>query len=326
MVKEEFYYDSRDEKSRLHAVRYMPDDADSIRGVIQIVHGMAEYVERYEEFARFMTDRGFVVTGEDHMGHGKSVAEGGKYGYFCERNPATVLIRDVHRLKKATKELYPDVPYVILGQSMGSFIVRNYLFRYGTGVDGAVIMGTGMKPKSVLVMSRMLVAVQKTILGSKRQGRLIDEIAFGNYNDHIFEPKTSYDWLTRDDEKVKQYIEDPLCGFVFTLNGFSALFELIFRLYRPENLGRMPKGLPIFLMSGDEDPVGEYGKGVRKTYISLRAVGLEDIKVKLYEGARHELLNETNREAVMQDICNWLEEKVLHEPGGGKRDRVWKLG
>ena len=143
MIKEEFYFDSRDGESRIHAVRYTPDDGN-VKGIVQVVHGMAEYVERYENLAEFLTARGILVTGEDHLGHGKSVAEGGTYGYFCEQDPATVVVRDVHRLKKITEESYPEVPYVILGHSMGSFITRNYLCRYGKGVDGAVIVGTGM--------------------------------------------------------------------------------------------------------------------------------------------------------------------------------------
>lgn len=316
MVKEEFYYHSRDKKSKLHAVRYTPDDKDDIRCIVQIVHGMAEHIERYEEFARFFTDRGFVVVGEDHMGHGKSVGEGGKYGYFCEQDPATVLVRDVHRLKKATAELYPNIPYIIVGHSMGSFITRNYMFRYGAGIDGAVIMGTGMQPKAVLVLSRMLAAVQGMLLGSGKKGKLLDKLAFGSYNRRIDNPATPFDWLSRDGERVEQYLNDPMCGFVFTINGFATLFELISRLYHSENLERIPKKLPVFLVSGDADPVGDYGKGVRKAYISLRAVGLEDLKVKLYEGGRHELLNETNRQDVMQDIYSWIEKKVLYEKAG----------
>lgn len=316
MVKEEFYYDSRDKKSRLHAVRYTPDDKDNIRCIVQIVHGMAEYVERYEEFARFLTDRGFVVVGEDHMGHGKSVDGEGRYGYFCEQDPATVLVRDVHRLKKATAALFPNIPYVMVGHSMGSFITRNYMFRYGAGIDGAVIMGTGMQPKAVLVLSRFLAAVQGIIFGSEKKGKLLDKLAFGSYNRHVTNPQTPFDWLSRDAERVNQYLNDPMCGFVFTINGFQTLFELISRLCHPENLERIPKKLPVFLLSGDADPVGDYGKGVRKAYISLRAVGLEDIKVKLYEGGRHELLNETNRQDVMQDVYNWIEKKVLHGKAG----------
>lgn len=313
MVKEEFYYDSRDRKSRLHAVRYTPDDKDSIRCIVQIVHGMAEYVERYEEFAEFLTERGFVVVGEDHMGHGKSVGKDGKYGYFCEQDPATVLVRDVHRLKKATAELYPNIPYVIMGHSMGSFITRNYMFRYGARIDGAVIMGTGMQPQAVLALSKALAAVQAMLLGPGREGKLLDKLAFGSYNRRIENPRTSFDWLSRDGERVKQYLKDPLCGFVFTINGFETLFELISRLHHPENLERIPKKLPVFLLSGDADPVGDYGKGVRKACISLRKVGLENIKIKLYEGGRHELLNETNRQEVMQDIYSWIEKKVLQD-------------
>ena len=311
MVKEEFYYDSRDGKSRLHAVRYTPDREDDIRCVLQIVHGMAEYIERYEEFADYMTQRGFVVTGEDHMGHGESVGKAGLYGYFCEQDPATVLVRDVHRLKKATQALYPNVPYVILGHSMGSFITRNYMFRYGTGINAAIIMGTGMQPPLVLAASRAVAGIQKAFCGSEHVSRLIDKLAFGNYNKMIPDAKTPMDWLSRDSERVDKYIADPMCGFTFTVNGFSTLFELISRLHNPENLERIPKKLPVLMISGDADPVGDYGKGVRKAYDSLHGVGLENMQLKLYEGARHELLNETNRAEVMSDILEWLEKTIL---------------
>lgn len=311
MVKEELYFNSQDKKSRIHGVRYTPDDKECIRCVVQIVHGMAEYIERYEEFARFLTDRGFVVVGEDHLGHGKSVGRNGKYGYFCQQDPATVLVRDVHRLKKATAALYPDVPYVILGHSMGSFIVRNYMFRYGTGIDAALVMGTGMQHRAVLALSRAVAALQGKVFGPEKKGKMVDKLAFGFYNRRIEDPKTPFDWLSRDGERVAQYLNDPMCGFVFTINGFQALFELISRLHRPENLQRIPKDMPVFLLSGDADPVGGYGKGVKKAYDSLRRAGLEDIRIKLYEGGRHELLNETNRREVMEDIYGWIEKKVL---------------
>lgn len=311
MVKEEFYYDSRDGRSKLHAVRYEPDSTEDIRCVVQIVHGMAEYIERYEEFAEFLTERGCVVAGEDHMGHGKSVGKTGKYGYFCEQDPATVLVRDVHRLKKATQALYPNVPYVIMGHSMGSFIARNYMFRYGTGINAAIIMGTGMQPPAVLRASRLTAGIQKLFCGPEHISRLIDKLAFGCYNKEIENPRTDFDWLSRDNERVDRYLADPMCGFVFTVNGFSTLFELITRLHRQENLERIPKKLPVLMISGDADPVGDYGKGVRRAYESILAAGVEDVRLKLYEGGRHELLNETNRDEVMNDIFAWLEEKVL---------------
>lgn len=314
MVKEEFYYDSRDGKSKLHAVRYVPENLNDIRGVVQIVHGMSEYVERYEEFARFLTERGLVVTGEDHMGHGKSVGKDGRLGYFCEQDPATVLVRDVHRLKKATQADFPGVPYVILGHSMGSFITRNYMFRYGTGISAAIVMGTGMQSRPLLLLSKCFGRLQQAVLGAEHVSRLMDKMAFGSYNKEISNPKTPFDWLSRDEARVEQYMEDPLCGFVFTVNGFRTLFELISRLHRSENLDRMPKKLPVLLISGDADPVGDYGKGVYKAYNSLRTAGLENVSLKLYEGGRHELLNETNRDEVQRDIYEWIERTVLKQP------------
>lgn len=313
MTKSEFYFDSRDGKSRLHAVRWTPDTQAAVVCVVQIVHGMAEYVERYEEFAEFLTDRGIVVTGEDHLGHGRSVGENGRFGYFCEQDPATVLVRDVHRLKKMTQELYPDVPYVILGHSMGSFITRNYMCRYGTGIAAAVVMGTGMQSVAALKLSKAVVRVQGFFCGAAHVSRLIDKLAFGSYNRRIGQPRTSCDWLSRDGERVDKYINDPMCGFVFTVNGFSALFELISRLYSPKNLERIPKGLPTFMVSGTGDPVGGYGKGVQRAYDSLLKCGMKNLELKLYEGGRHELLNETNRGEVMQDVYDWIERAVLRQ-------------
>lgn len=313
MTKQEFYFDSRDGKSRIHAVRWTPDAEDAAVCVVQIVHGMAEYAERYEEFAEFLTDRGIVVTGEDHLGHGKSVGEKGACGYFCEQDPATVLVRDVHRLKKMTQELYPDVPYVILGHSMGSFIARNYMCRYGTGIAAAVIMGTGMQSMALLWLSKAAAWIQKLFCGSAHVSRLIDRVAFGGYNRRIENARTPYDWLSRDAERVDRYIADPMCGFVFTVNGFSALFELISRLRKRENLERIPGNLPVYMTSGTDDPVGGYGKGVQKAYDSLKDAGLENIELKLYEGGRHELINETNRVQVMQDIYEWLKKTVLRQ-------------
>lgn len=305
MKKEEFYFDSRDNDTKLHAVRWMPD-SENVAGIVQIVHGMAEYVERYEELAAYLTDRNFVVTGEDHLGHGKSVPEGGQQGYFCEQDPATVVVRDVHRLKKMTQELYPGVPYFILGHSMGSFIARNYICRYGTGIDGALILGTGMQSAGLLLASKTVAAIEGAFRGQRHVSRMMDKAAFGAYNRRIAEKRTDYDWLSRDAERVDAYIADPDCGFVFTVNGFKTLFELISRAKKPENLRKIPAELPIFMASGAEDPVGNYGKGVEKAYRSLQGVGVRDLTLKLYPEDRHELMNELDREQVMADIAEWL--------------------
>lgn len=310
MKKEEFYFDSRDGVHKLHAVRYLPEQVE-ITCVLQIVHGMAEYIERYEEFAEYLTDRGVVVTGEDHLGHGKSVAGGEPFGYFCGQDPATVVVRDVHRLKKMTQELYPSVPYVILGHSMGSFILRNYLCRYGTGIAGAVIMGTGMQPPGLIRISKLAAAVQRLFCGDRHMSRLLDRAAFGSYNRRIENPKTPFDWLSRSSESVERYMADPLCGFTFTVNGFRTLFELISRIQKRGNLEKVPRTLPLLMISGTADPVGDYGEGVRRAHKSLKAAGVQDICLKLYSDSRHELLNETNKNVVMQDIYDWLQNTIL---------------
>ncbi len=309
MKKEEFYFPSRDNRTKIHALRWTPE-TDRPVCIVQIVHGMAEYADRYEEFARFLTDRGVVVTGEDHLGHGKSAVEGKNYGYFCEQDPATVVVRDVHRLKKMTQEAYPGVPYILLGHSMGSFIVRNYLCRYGSGIDGALILGTGMQPAALLAVSKLTAGIQKLFYGDNHISRLIDRGAFGAYNKKIPSPNTAMDWLSRDEAKVKEYMEDPLCGFTFTVNGFSTLFTLISRIRKKENLEKIPKNLPVHFASGDADPVGNYGKGVRAAYDSLKKAGMNQLSLKLYESDRHELLNEKDRGQVMEDLWQWIEKTV----------------
>ena len=306
--KEEFTFDSRDGKTKIHAVRWVPEG--KVVCIVQIIHGMAEYIERYEELAQYLGEKGILVTGDDHLGHGKSVGEDGAYGYFCEQDPATVVVRDVHRLKKMTQEEYPGIPYVILGHSMGSFILRNYLFRYGTGIQGAIVCGTGSQPKTLVKVSKMIAALQGVFLGQKHVAKMIDNLAFGSYNKKIPDAKTSVDWLCTEEGVVDAYVKDELCGFTFTVNGFMTLFTLLDRLNREENLRAMPKNLPVHFIAGDMDPVGNYGEGVKKAYEDFQKVGMERISLKLYAGDRHELLNEKDKFKVYEDIYPWIMDRV----------------
>lgn len=306
--KEEFTFDSRDGQSKIHAVRWVPEG--KVVCILQIVHGMAEYVERYEDLAQYLGEKGILVTGDDHLGHGKSVSENGTYGYFCDQDPATVVVRDVHRLKKMTQEEYPGIPYVILGHSMGSFILRNYLFRYGTGIQGAIICGTGSQPKALVKFCKLLTAVQGAFLGQKHVAKMIDRMAFGSYNKKMPDAKTTFDWLCTDSSVVEAYVNDKLCGFTFTVNGFKTLFTLLDRLNQEENLNVMPKTLPVYFIAGDMDPVGDYGNGVKKAYEDFSKIGMERITLKLYAGCRHELLNETIKQQVYEEIYPWIMERV----------------
>ena len=303
-MKREFQYPSRDGVTQIHAIEWEPEG--EIHAVMQLCHGMVEFIDRYDAFAKYLNEHGIYVVGHDHLGHGKSVSEGGSFGYFCEQDPATVVVRDVHRLKKITEEQHPQVPYIILGHSMGSFIARNYLCRYGSGIDGAVIVGTGMQSSGLIFASKAMAGIQKLFCGSKHVSHFIDKAAFGGYNKRIDSPRTSSDWLSRNTDNVDRYIADELCGFTFTVNGFQTLFELIRRLQKQENLEKVPQNLPILMVSGAEDPVGDYGKGVHKACNSLKRAGVKNITVKLYENDRHELLNEDDAETAMEDIWQWI--------------------
>ncbi|MDE6386992.1 MAG: lysophospholipase [Lachnospiraceae bacterium] len=307
--KEEFYFDSRDGEHKIHAIRWIPETEKPVC-ILQIVHGMSEYIDRYDDFATYLAQKGILVVGDDHLGHGKSVNSGEPYGYFCKEDAPTVLVRDEHRLKKMMQEKYPGVPYIILGHSMGSFITRNYLMRYGSGINGALIVGTGMQSKPVLMCARALAAIEKVFCGEKHVSKLVDKAAFGVYNKKIEAPKTSFDWLSRNEDNVRKYIDDPLCGFIFTVNGFQTLFKLIYNLHDTEKLKKMPANLPIFFLSGADDPVGNYGRSVEKVYQSFREIGMENVQMKLYPKDRHELLNEVDKEDVYGDIYRWILQRI----------------
>lgn len=306
MKKEELFYSSRDEKTKIQAFRYEPEGVEPW-AILQIVHGMAEHVERYEPLAKFLTDRGIIVTGENHLGHGKSVSEDGKHGYFCRRDPATVVVRDVHRLKKMNQEKYPGLPYFIMGHSMGSFITRNYLGRYGSGIDGAIIMGSGIMPNALTVSTQSFMKFLRMFFGGKHISKVCDKLAFGSYNARITNPRTAFDWLSCDEVQVDKYMADPWCGFTFTLNGMITLMELIKRAHSDDYVNKIPKQIPLFIVAGEEDPVGNYGEVVPGLKAIYDAKGIENVEAKSYAGARHEILNENCKEEVMEDIYTWLQ-------------------
>ena len=307
--KEEFYFDSRDGEHKIHSIRWVPEH-DKPVCVLQIIHGMTEHIDRYDGFAQYMAGKGILVVGDDHLGHGKSVRPGEPYGYFCKEDAATVLVRDEHRLKKMTQEQYQGVPYIILGHSMGSFIARNYLIRYGSGIDGAVIMGTGMQSKIQLAAARALAGIQILFCGPKHVSKLIDKLAFGMFNKRIEAPKTPSDWLCSNEESVKRYRQDPMCNFTFTANGFQTLMKLIWNLHDVEKLKKMPRQLPVFFVAGEEDPVADYGRAVKQVYESFLQLGMERVQMKLYPGDRHEILHETDRAEVYADIYRWILQSV----------------
>ena len=305
-VKQEFTFLSGDGKTDVHAVRWLPDNGD-YRAVFQISHGMIEFIERYEPFAAFLADKGYMVVGHDHLGHGKTAKTPEDWGYFADGESPEILIRDMNKLRTLSQE--PDKPYFMLGHSMGSFYARQYLCEWGDELDGAIIMGTGYQPKALVQLARTICRVLAVFHGWHYRSKLVARLSFLGYNKGL-EGRTAHDWLNRDPVEVDRYRADERCTFIFTLNAYYSMFSGILRLYDPALLARVPKDLPLLFLAGDADPVGEQGAGVKRAVKSLLDAGVKNIEVKLYPSARHELLVELNREEVFADIGDWLERRL----------------
>lgn len=296
---------SSDGVHSLKVLTWIPEG--QIKAVVQISHGMIEHMERYREFAEFLCKEGYLVVGNDHLGHGASVEKEEELGYFAKQGKSAVPVEDLHLITGKVKEEYPGVPYFLLGHSMGSFLARRYCMTYGQELDGAIFLGTGTQPSLVLAYGKLVAGITKLFRGDRHRSRLIKYSAFGSYLSHIENPKTASDWLSRDEERVKQYRDDKLCRFDFTVNGYDTLFDVISYIQKSENIQKLPKDLPILILSGEEDPVGAYGKGPRKVYQSYLDHGLTNVQLKMYPEDRHELLHELDRQQVFQDILSFLE-------------------
>ncbi len=303
--KEEFEYKSRDNKTMIHAQKWIPEEEPI--AIFQIIHGMQEFIDRYDDYATFMAEHGLLVIGNDMLGHGGSVHEGDTFGYFCEDDPATVLVRDAHHLKKIVQKEYPNLPVIVLGHSFGSFILRDFLRRYGNGIDGAIIQGGGVQDLNKLKIAKVIGKTIQAVKGPKYRSKLINNLAFGHYLDRIPNPRTPSDWLSHNEANIDAYLANPMNNFMFTVNGFLTLGELVTRTQNPELLENIPKDLPILVTSGKEDPVGDYGVATEKMFHMLQDDHhLINMELKLYDGMRHELQNEPNHQVVYDDQLAWI--------------------
>ncbi len=305
-MRTDIWYDSKG-AGKIHACRWVPEGEP--RAILQIVHGIAEFVERYDDFARFLTAQGFLVVAEDHMGHGQSINGDGIQGYF--HGGWFTAVEDTMQLMKDTQTAWPDVPYILFGHSMGSFMARTILCKYpDSGIRAAIICGTGWQPAFALPA---LVKVMEQVCkksGETKPNEKLQNLIFGSYNKKVEHPRTPYDWLTRDAKIVDAYIAHPLCGFTASAGLLRDMMTGICYIEQKKNLAAMNKALPVFFIAGSDDPVGPYGKGVRQAGEAFRKAGMEDVSVKLYPLCRHEILNEINKEEVYQDVLNWIESKI----------------
>ena len=314
-------YPSADGKTAIRALLWEPDAAEQpegsepseglrysdVRGIVQVVHGMSEHVVRYAHFAKFLVESGFVVCANDHVGHGESVSDAQEdLGHMPARDGAEVLVRDVHALRGIMQARFgSEVPYVMFGHSMGSFIARKYISEHGEGLAAAVLCGTGQQAAALSMagnawpMRSRVCAENATKAGScipwptapiRRPSKT----------------RVDFDWLSTDPAQVDAYINDSECGQMFTVGGYATLTALTGEVVRAESASKVPKVLPLLFIAGGGDPVGDCGRGVRKAAEEYRNAGVQSVETKIYAGMRHEILNEPGRARVMADVEAWL--------------------
>ena len=303
----DFYYPSYG-KGMIHGCRW--DPVGKPIGVVQIVHGVAEHVGRYDHFAEYLANLGFLVVAQDHMGHGGSIGEEGVRGYMD--GGWFKAVADVYRLLGHMQLECPDVPYIVLGHSMGSFLVRSLLCKYPRcGISAAILSGTAWMHRGVLNSGIAAATMVGKRNGFDQPSAMLNSMMFGGYNKRVEHKRTAFDWLTRDDKIVDAYIADPLCGFTVTAGLARDMLTGLKYIQEPENLERMNTDLPGLFIAGNADPVGNYGEGVRKTANAFARAGMENVSMRLYPLCRHEVLNELNREEVYGHIVQWLQRQGI---------------
>ena len=291
-------------KGEIRGLRWEPEG--EVKAVVQIVHGIAEHVQRYDHFASFLADNGILVVAQDHMGHGRSIEGGSTKGYFTGGWFAAV--EDTYRLLQDTRDEFPHVPYILLGHSMGSFIARTILCKYpDSGIAGAIISGTAWMGGAIVTAGHALASLICKFRDEKLPSDTLQGMMFGGYNKRIEHPRTKSDWLTRDEAIVDAYEADPDCGFVTSAGLLRDMLVGLKFIHNKNNLMRMEHKLPVLFLSGEEDPVGGYGVGVRAAAEAFQTAGMRHVSLRLYPQGRHEMLNELNRDEVYGHILSWIE-------------------
>ena len=298
---------STDSKNNLNVIIWETEKEPI--GVLQIVHGMAEYIDRYDNFAKYMTEHGFNVIGHDHLGHGHSVSDERDYGFFAEENGDKIIIEDMHSVTQYAREKWEELPNFILGHSMGSFCLRQYLTKYSNDVFGAIIMGTGWIPSAAALLGKTIATNTCKSKGSHTVNPLLIKLTIEPYNKPFAPARTNCDWLSRDEKQVDLYVNDKLCGFDFTAGAYKDFFTVLEKIAKNRQLIGMRKSLPILITSGSVDPVGGK-KACEKLNAQYKRCGIDDVTLKLWENDRHEILNELDKSDVYQYIYNWLKSKI----------------
>lgn len=316
IMQEPISFASTDTETTIRGYIWHDESCAKPRGIVQIAHGMAEHIGRYDDFARFLASKGFIVGGYDHLAHGDSVSDDVPWGGFDPRDGANHLIEDVHRMRSLMLARTPaGLPYFVFGHSMGSYIMRDYIARHGEGLAGAILCGTGYIAPIVSKAGNALARAMSAIRGKNYKSKLLDHMGVGAFNKVIDDARTEADWISASQENVDRYLADEKSGFMFPAGGYATLTALTREACSPATIQAVPHGLPLLFIAGAEDPVGSMGEGVRKVAAMMQEAGVQDVEVEIYAGMRHEILNEDDHMRVYDDVAAWLDK---HVDGGSK--------
>lgn len=307
MALSNFYFKDKFDKD-IHVYKWTPEDS-KIKGVVQIAHGMAEHAGRYDDFAKFLNENGYIVYADDHRGHGKTSPN--ELGYMGEGDVFHIMVDNLKDLTDIIKKENPKLPLFLLGHSMGSFISLRYSELYGTELKALILSGSNGKQNLKFSFGALIAKMEMKTKGPKAPATIMDKLSFGNFNSNFKPNRTNSDWLTRNTEEVDKYIKDSMCGTIHSTSYFYYLLKGLKNNYKYENLNKIPKNLPILLVAGKNDPVGLMGQGVKRLQASLKDVGIKKVNMILYNNARHEILNEINKEEVYSDILEFLDRNKI---------------
>ena len=308
LIKEKFSFKSSNGTNTVNGF-VIRKEQPPYKAIVQISHGMKEHTGRYEEYMNFMAENGYVVVSHDHIGHGMSVNDKSELGYFAPKDGYLHILNDLATTAGRIRKNFPQLKLILFGHSMGSFYARVFAAKYPHLIDGAIISGTGGK-NPLAAPGKILIDLFIKLRGDKATSKFITKMIFGTYLNKIENPKTASDWLTRDEEAVAKYRSDDYCRFYFTLGGYKDLVTILALSNSEDCFANTKKDIPYLMVSGDMDPVGEWGKGVKQVFDNYKKAGVKDITLKLYNGGRHEMLNELNKDEVYTDILNWVENKL----------------
>ncbi|MGD8607795.1 MAG: lysophospholipase [Myxococcales bacterium] len=286
---------------------------DQPKAIVQILHGMAEHGARYGRLAQALASAGFSTYAHDHRGHGRSVSEGTPPGHIADSDSWNRIVEDAHGVNREIAKRHPGVPIIVLGHSMGSFILQQLLFEHPRDMIGAALSASNGKPPAIATLGKMVARIERARVGKRNPSPILQRLTFGEYNKAFAPNRTEFDWLSRDPTEVDAYVADPLCGFAVSTQVWIDMLQALDRIAKPSNVAKVPKDKPLYLFAGDRDPVGDFGKGMKRLHDAYKRAAIFDVRLKLYPEGRHEMLNETNRQQVMDDFIAWCNEIVASQ-------------